>query len=117
MKKPGVQIKGKIKNLEPHLSKVICGLANLNISTGVQTKLLTYMSYGIPSICSEKVFKNFDKIKSNKIDYYKNDKEFINLIIKMKNSSSYSNKISNRGIRTVQKFKWPKILKSFDRLI
>ena len=117
MKKPGVQIKGKIKNLEPHLSKVICGLANLNISTGVQTKLLTYMSYGIPSICSEKVFKNFDKIKSNKIDYYKNDKEFINLIIKMKNNSSYSKKVSDRSIRTVQKFKWPKILKSFDRII
>ena len=117
MKKPGVQIKGKIKNLEPHLSKVICGLANLNISTGVQTKILTYMSYGIPCIASEKVFKNFDKIKSNKIDYYKNLKEFINLIIKMKNSSSYSNKISNRGIRTVQKFKWPKILNSFDRFI
>ena len=117
MRKPGVQIKGKIKNLEPHLSKVICGLANLNISTGVQTKLLTYMSYGIPSICSEKVFKNFDKIKSNKIDYYKNDKEFINLIIKMKNNSSYSKKVSDRSIRTVQKFKWPKILKSFDRFI
>ena len=53
MNKDGVKIFGKVKNLEPYLSNVICGLANLRISTGIQTKLLTYMSYGIPCICSE----------------------------------------------------------------
>ncbi len=117
MKKHGVHIKGKIKNLEPHLSNVICGLANLNISTGVQTKLLTYMSYGIPSICSRKVYENFDKLKASKIDYYKSDREFINLIIKMKKNSSYCNKISNRNIKTAQNFKWQKVLKTFDSFI
>ena len=117
MKKHGVHIKGKIKNLEPYLSNVICGLANLNISTGVQTKLLTYMSYGIPSICSRKVYENFDKLKASKIDYYKSDKEFINLIIKMKKNSSYCNKISNRNIKTAQNFKWRKVLKTFDSFI
>ncbi len=117
MKKPGIHVKGKIKNLDPYLSNVICGLANLDISTGVQTKLLTYMSYGIPAICSQKVYKNFDKIKSNKIDYYKNDEDFINLIIKMKNDSSYSNKVSNRSIKTIQRFKWKKVLASLDNFI
>ncbi len=117
MKKPGVHLKGKIKNLEPYLSNVICGLANLNISTGVQTKLLTYMSYGIPSICSKKVYENFDKVKSNKINYYKNDEDLLNLIVKMTKDSSFCNKISNRSIKTVQNFKWQKVLKTFDSFI
>ena len=34
MRAEGVKFYGKVKNLEPYLSKVICGLANLNISTG-----------------------------------------------------------------------------------
>ena len=41
MRAEGVKCYGKIKNLEPYLSKVICGLANLNISSGIQTNLLT----------------------------------------------------------------------------
>ena len=37
------------------------GLANLNIATGMQGKVLTYMSHGMPVICSEKVAENFEK--------------------------------------------------------
>ena len=79
MRTEGVKFYGKIKNLEPYLSKVICGLANLNISTGIQTKLLTYMSYGIPSISSKQVIENFDKISSNKknVNIYKIDIKYI----------------------------------------
>ena len=51
--KPNVKILNKVKNLEPYLGKTICGIANLKIATGIQTKLLTYMSYGIPSVCSQ----------------------------------------------------------------
>ena len=36
MNKNGVKIFGKVKNLEPYLSNVICGLANLRISTGIK---------------------------------------------------------------------------------
>ena len=43
-KNRSVQIHGKVKNLKPLLANSICGLANLNISSGIQTKLLTYMS-------------------------------------------------------------------------
>ena len=66
------KIHNKVKNLEPYLNNVICGLANLNISSGIQTKILTYMSYGIPSICSQKVAENFDAIKGSKVNIYKN---------------------------------------------
>jgi len=113
--KKGVKIYGNIKNLDRHLTDVICGLANLNISTGVQTKLLTYMSYGIPSICSKKVYENFDGIKSTKLDYYKTKKDLINLIIKFKENKDYSNQISLRSLRTIKSFKWAKVLQTFNR--
>ena len=50
-------------NIDKFIKGSFCGLANLNISTGIQTKLLTYMSYGIPSVCSKQVSENFDAIK------------------------------------------------------
>ena len=117
MRTDGVKFYGKIKNLEPYLSKVICGLANLNISTGIQTKLLTYMSYGIPSISSRKVLENFDKISSYKMIYYKNNSDLKNLIIKLKENKSLGNQASKRSLSAIKNFKWEKVLKIFDKII
>ncbi len=113
----GVKFYGKVKNLEPYLSKVICGLANLNISTGIQTKLLTYMSYGIPSVSSKKVLENFDKISSHKIIFYKSNSDLINLIIKFKENKFFSNQYSKRSLSEIKKFKWEKVLKIFDKIV
>ena len=44
------------------MKNTICGIANLEIATGVQGKILTYMSFGLPVICSNKVAKNFGSI-------------------------------------------------------
>ena len=116
MRAKGVKFYGKIKNLEPYLSKVICGLANLNISTGIQTKLLTYMSYGIPSISSKQVVENFDKISSNKMIYYKSNSDLVNLIIKLKENKSFSYQSSKRSLKAIKNFKWEKVLKIFDKI-
>ncbi len=117
MRAKGVKCYGKIKNLEPHLSKVICGLANLNISTGIQTKLLTYMSYGIPSVSSKQVLENFDKISSHKMVHYKNNSDLVNLIIKFKDNRSFSNQSSKRSLSAIKNFKWEKVLKIFDKIV
>ena len=116
-RKNGVKILGKVENLQPHLRKVICGIANLNISTGVQTKILTYMSYGIPCIASEKVFKNFDKIKNGSICHYKNDQELIELIIKLKEEKDFSKNLSKKSLKNIRYFLWKNVLKIFDKLI
>ncbi len=117
MRTKGVKFYGKIKNLEPYLSKVICGLANLNISTGIQTKLLTYMSYGIPSISSKQVLENFDKISSHKMIYYKNNSDLINLILKFKENKSFSNQSSKRSLGAIRNFRWEKVLKMLDKIV
>ena len=109
-KKPNVRILDKVDNLEPHLDKTICGLANLNISTGIQTKLLTYMSYGIPSVCSKQVSENFDAIKNTKINFYKNDSEMIRLIIKLKENKNYALNSSKRALKNIGKLRWDKVL-------
>ncbi len=109
-----VKIHGKVNNLEPYLNKTICGLANLKISSGIQTKLLTYMSYGIPSVCSHQVAKNFDAIEKSKINYYKNNEELIKIILKFKRNKNYSLLASKRSLKTIRNFKWDKILEVFN---
>ena len=108
--KQNVKIFNKVDNLEPYLNKAICGLANLKISSGIQTKLLTYMSYGIPSVCSQQVFENFDAIKESKINFYKNNEEMIKIILKLKRNKNFSLSASKRALQTIKKFKWDKII-------
>ena len=115
-KKTNVRILDKVDNLEPHLDKTICGLANLDISTGIQTKLLTYMSYGIPSVCSKQVSENFDAIKNTKINFYKNDSEMIRLIIKLKENKNYALNSSKRALKNIGKFRWDKVLLTFNKV-
>ena len=105
-----IKVHGEVNNLDYIIKKSFCGLANLNISTGIQTKILTYMSFGLPCISSTKVVKSFDKLNSNIIASYKNDDELIKLIFKFKNDRIFSTKISQKSFKTIKKFKWNAIL-------
>ncbi len=116
-RKPNVKILNKVKNLKPYLSKTICGIANLRIATGIQTKLLTYMSYGIPSVCSQQVAENFDAIKESKISFYKNNKEMIKIILKLKRNKNFSLSASKRALKTIKKFKWEKVLPVLNKIV
>ncbi len=115
--KTNVKVFGQVNNLDKHLNKSICGLANLRISTGIQTKLLTYMSYGLPSLCSIKVSKNFDLIKGSKISTYKNNEEMTKIILKFKKNKQFSLSSSKKSLSTIKKFKWDNVLPVFDKFI
>ena len=115
--KLNVKILNKVKNLKPYLDKTICGIANLKIATGIQTKLLTYMSYGIPSVCSQQVAKNFDAIKESKISFYKNNEEMIKIILKFKKNKNFSLSASKRALKTIRKFKWEKVLSVLNKIL
>ena len=115
--KLNVKILNKVKNLKPYLDKTICGIANLKIATGIQTKLLTYMSYGIPSVCSQQVAENFDAIKESKISFYKNNEEMIKIILKFKRNKNFSLSASKRALKTIRKFKWEKVLSVLNKIL
>lgn len=109
---------GKVKNLEKIVKGSICGLANLNIATGMQNKILTYISFGLPVICSLKALKGFNyKRKNNGLLFYKNNKEFIDLIIKLKNKKKFSNDISKKVYLHSKKYDWEKTLKNYYKII
>ncbi len=115
--KLNVKILNKVKNLKPYLDRTICGIANLKIATGIQTKLLTYMSYGIPSVCSQQVAENFDAIKESKISFYKNNEEMIKIILKFKRNKNFSLSASKRALKTIRKFKWEKVLSVLNKIL
>ena len=104
-------VHGKVKKLDKIIKNSFCGLANLNISSGIQTKILTYMSFGLPCISSRRVIKNFDKLNSKIIPNYKNDDELIKLIFKLKNQEKFSTEISKKSFKEIKKFRWDTILK------
>ena len=78
--KKNVELLGPKKNLSAYIKNSFCGLANLKIATGVQGKVLTYMSYGLPVICSRKVSLNFRK----SVLTFKSNEELIKEIIDLK---------------------------------
>ena len=104
---------GQQKNLDKFIKGAMCGLANLDIATGMQGKLLSYMSYGLPVICSKKTSYNFDK---NVISYNSSD-DLVIKINKLKNNKKLSNQISKNSLRFINKFTWQKIQKEYLKLI
>ena len=90
-----------------------CGLANLRISSGIQGKILSYMSYGLPVICSKKVASNFNK----NVLSYSDDNELINKIVSLKNNKKVSTLISKKSLRFINNFTWKKIAKKYLSII
>ena len=115
--KKNVKILNKVKNLDTYINRTICGIANLRIATGIQTKLLTYMSYGIPSVSSKQVIQNFDAIKEGKLNFYNSNQELIKIILKFKKNKSFSLSASKRSLKVIKNFKWEKILPILGKLI
>lgn len=108
-----LKILGPQKKLDTFIKETICGLANLEIATGVQGKVLTYMSYGLPVICSKKTSLNFKK----NIVVYKSNHDLINKINDLKNNRLKSKKFSENSIRFIKKLKWSEISKNYSRVI
>ena len=101
------------KDLGKFIKGSFCGLANLKIASGVQGKILSYMSYGLPVICSNKVSHNFN----NNVISYKDDTELIEKIIKFKNNKKLSNRMSKKSLSFINKFTWSKIEKDYLKII
>ena len=104
---------GKQKSLDKFIKGSFCGLANLEIATGMQGKVLSYMSFGLPVICSKKTANNFN----NNVLSYRNEDELITMIKKLKNEKKLSNQISKNSLNFVNKFTWAKIQKEYLKLV
>ena len=111
--KNNIKVLGKINNLEKYIKKSFCAICNTEIASGFQTKILTYMSYGIPSIVSRNTMVDKKIINRKNILSFKNNKQFINLILELKNNKTLADKISKNGIELIEKnFFWNKVFKN-----
>ena len=104
---------GQQKNIDKFIKGSICGLANLDIATGMQGKVLSYMSYGLPTICSKKTSHNFEK----KVLSYSDNNDLAVKINKLKNDKKLGNQYSKNSIRFVNKFLWKKVQKEYLKII
>jgi glycosyltransferase involved in cell wall biosynthesis len=111
-------IHGPIKNLKKILTNAICCINNVRIATGFQTKVLTYMSYGIPTISSQYSKNKTDFRENLEILYYNSNKELINKILKLKNNKFFSEKISKNSYSKIKKkFSWKKRTYNYLKII
>ena len=104
---------GPKKKLDKFIKGSICGLANLRIATGIQGKVLTYMSYGLPVICSKKVAINF----TNSVITFNNNEEFVNKLAGLKNNYNISYKLRKNSKKFIKNFSQEKINRSYLKII
>ena len=104
---------GPKKKLDKFIKGSICGLANLRIATGIQGKVLTYMSYGLPVICSKKVAVNF----TNSVMTFNNNEEFVNKLETLKNNYNISYKLRKNSKKLIKNFSQEKINQSYLKII
>ena len=113
LKKKDIEVLGQKKNISMYVKNSLCGLANLKIATGVQGKVLTYMSHGLPVICSSNVAKNF----GTSVLTYKKNSDLIDMLISLKNSKVKGNLYSKKSIKFSKKFYWKKVSLKYFKLL
>ena len=97
-----VEVHGPILKLDKIMKKALCGVCNLSIATGVQNKIFTYMSFGLPTIVSKNcLIENLTKNKE--ILVYANNEQFIKHISELIMKKKTAQKISNNGFKALKK--------------
>lgn len=104
---------GQQNNIKNYIKRSFCGLANLKIATGIQGKVLTYMSYGLPVVCSKRVSSNF----RNNVINYNNNLELIKKILNLKNNKKLSKKFSKKSLAFVKKLNSNKISLEYLKIV
>ena len=104
---------GQQNNIKNYIKRSFCGLANLKIATGIQGKVLTYMSYGLPVVCSKRVSSNF----RNNVINYNNNLELIKKILNLKNNKKLGKKFSKKSLAFVKKLNSNKISLEYLKII
>ena len=113
-----VKVLGKINDLSKNINLAICGIANLQIATGIQNKIFTYISYALPTIASFRSASRIKKLSNYKdLLIFKNKKQFINQIIQLKENKILANKLSKNSYNKIKSLSWEKMLKNYSRII
>jgi len=108
-----VQVLGPQKKIDKYIKNTICGLSNLKVATGVQSKILTYMSFGLPVLCSQKTASNFS---DNVLSYYNNG-DLVKKVFNLKNDKKLSNKFSKKSLKCIKNLLWKKISPEYLKVI
>ena len=113
-----VKVVGPVDNLNVHINSAICGISNLKIATGMQNKTLTYMSYGLPAICSHRSSRGITILK-NYQDFisYNDEKKFISQILELKKNKVLANRLSNNSYQKIKKLSWNIALLRYKEII
>ena len=98
-----VKVYGPVKKIDKMIKSSICGISNLKVATGLQNKIFTYMSYGLPVIASKDSIPK--KLIKNKKDIliYSNENEFIKCVSELINNKKLANLISRNCYKIVKK--------------
>ena len=112
-----VKVHGPVQKIHKLVKKSICGICNLEVATGLQMKIFTYISYGLPSIVHKNSFpKNIFK-KNKQVLVYTKDVELISLISKLLENKRIANKISNNSFHLLKnKFNSSKIYNDYLKI-
>ena len=94
---------GRMKKLDAVIKASICGICNMKIATGMQNKIFTYQSFGLPCISSHLSFKNSFLKKDKEVLVYNNENEFVFLIKKLKENKRFAKRISKFSYDTIKK--------------
>ncbi len=109
-----IEIHGPVLKPDKIIKKSVCGICNLNVATGIQNKIFTYLSYGLPTIVTKKCLP--DNLSKNKeILVYNNNNELIHLIKDLYKNKKTAEKISKNGFKAL-KIKY-NMLKTYGRYL
>ncbi len=97
-----VVVHGSINKLDKLVKNSICGICNLKTATGIQSKIFTYMCYGLPALVNKSSFPK-SLVENKEAIAYKNDNQLIHCILKLVNNKKISNKISKNSFKSIKK--------------
>ena len=113
-----VEIHGPTLKLDKIIYRSICGLCNLDVATGIQNKIFTYMSYGLPAIVNKKSHPKSLIKKDKEILVFNDERQLKDNIFKLIRNKKLSKKISTNSYNCIKKkFSFNNIYAKYAKIV
>ena len=119
---PGIRVVGTVGSIPEATKGGLVGICPMRIGAGVQTKVLEYMSLGLPCVISSLALEGIEATPNQDVLVAKTPREYADAIIRLTEDRVYASRISTSArLVAEEKYSWRSrlqpLLESIDKLL
>lgn len=115
LRRPGLELHGRVENLQPWLESCLASIAPLRFGAGVKGKINTAMSHGVPVIATGVAIEGMHLVDGDNVLQADRPEEFVDAVRRLRSDGDLWTRLSDASLENVASFFSPEAARAVLR--